>query len=97
MAMKADYEAAADLLVIKLEDVDHFDGGEDIHGAIVHKLNGRPVEIDVVNPKRDLAERLDSVSTAHKLDVEALLAAAKAALAAPDREIAIDVAARHAA
>src|SRR5262245_13494134 len=97
MAMKADYEAAADLLAITLEDVDRLDGGEDTHGAIVHKLDGRPVEIDVVNPRRDLAERLNSVAKVHKLDGEALIAAAEAALAAPDRQIAIDVAARRAA
>lgn len=70
MATKADYEAAADLLAITLEDVESLDGGEDAHGAIVHKLNDRAVMIDVINPRRDLALRLKSVSTEHGLDAE---------------------------
>lgn len=94
MAMKADYEAQADLLAITLEEVERLDGGEDAHGAIVHKARGRAVMIDVVNPHRDLARRLQSVSAEHGLDAEALIAAAEAALAAPDREIEIEVAAR---
>jgi len=48
----------------------------------------------VIGAKDGLEDPLTAVAAAYDLDLEALLAAARAALAAPDRTIVLDVLAR---
>ncbi|WP_217915599.1 hypothetical protein [Miltoncostaea marina] len=54
---------------------------------------GRIVGIELLSPARRL-EDLAEVARRHGLDYEASRSAARAALAAPDRRVTIDVAAR---
>jgi hypothetical protein len=55
----------------------------------------RPVAIDILGASRaDVEEPLAAVAARYGLDREALIAAARSALAAPDREILLEVSAR---
>ena len=96
--MKADYDSEGDTLEIELEEIDHLDFGDDsIPGTIVHRVDGRPVLIDVLSAREHFGERLRAVADAYQFDGEALVAAGHAAISAPDREVTLDFAARHAA
>jgi hypothetical protein len=97
--MRADYDSAGDTIQVELESVRRLGHSEVVeNGAvIVGMFEDRPVMLDVIgtrdgfeNPLRLAAERFD-------LDAEALIAAARAALAAPDRVVKLDVEARVAA
>jgi hypothetical protein len=94
--MRADYDSEGDILAIELFDVDRLDYGDDeVHpGAVVNFCDGRPAVIDVIDPRDDVEEPLRAVAARFDLDAEALIAAARAALAAPDRTIVLDVLAR---
>lgn len=56
-----------------------------------------PVMVDLIGARTEIAERLRAAADRYGLDAEALIAAARAALAAPDRAITMDVAVRAAA
>lgn len=58
--------------------------------------DGRAIVIDVLDPEQGLDD-LDLVAAGYGLDPELLEAAARAALAAPDREVTIEFGARAAA
>lgn len=94
--MRADYDSEGDTLAIELIDVDRADyGDDDTHPqAVVALLDGQPVIVDVIGAREDVEEPLKAVAAAYELDLEALLAAARAALAAPDRTVVLDVLAR---
>lgn len=94
--MRADYDSEGDTLAIELVDVDRADYGDDeTHDqAIVAMLDGQPVIVDLIGASDGVEEPLRAVAAAYELDLEALLAAARAALAAPDRTIVLDVLAR---
>ncbi len=82
--MRADYDSHGDTLQITLVDVDHADYGDDvIPGAIVAIRNGGPVAIDVLNARQGTEQPLRAVAERYGLDIEALTAAAQAALAGP--------------
>jgi hypothetical protein len=96
--MRADYDSQGDTLQITLVDVDHADYGDDaIPGAVVAIRNGGPVAIDVLNAREGTEQPLRAVAERYGLDIEALTAAAQAALAGPDRTVIIDLLARAAA
>jgi hypothetical protein len=96
--MRADYDSQGDTLQITLVDVDHADYGDDaVPGAIVAIRNGGPVAIDVLNARQGTEQPLQAVAERYGLDIEALTAAARAALAGPDRTVIIDLLARAAA
>lgn len=65
--------------------------------AIVALLDEQPVELQLLYPDLGIDEPLAAVADRYGLDHEALAAAAQSALAAPDRLISLDVAARSAA
>jgi len=90
--MRADYDSEADALSIDLVKVDGWDGGEDVDGSYCHIafVGDRPVNVELLNP----GDHLDLLAVAAKrygLDATALVAAAQAALAAPDRPVTLDV------
>jgi uncharacterized protein YuzE len=90
--MRADYDSEADALSIELRQVDRFDDGDQVDDDYcnVGIAAGRVVAVELLYP----AEHLDLLEVAAKrygLDGTALLAAAKAALAAPDRPIVMEV------
>lgn len=91
--MKADYDSKADALLIELLDPGRNDGAVEINDTYCHveTRNGRVANIELLSP----ADHLDLLNRAAKrlgLDAEALLAAARAALAAPDRLVTVEVA-----
>jgi hypothetical protein len=98
--IRADYDSKANAIAIKLSDVDHADYGDPIGeplSAVVAVANDRAVEVQVLHPDLGIEEPLNAAAERYDLDAEALIAAAQAALAAPDREITLDVAVRAAA
>ncbi len=99
--MKADYESRADTIQITLEDVGRLSGGSDVieNGAVIVSFcDGRAAMVDVIGTrKHDFEKPLRVAAERNGLDPEALIAVARAALAAPDREVKLDVGARIAA
>lgn len=97
--MKADYDSEGDTIQIDLEPVDRLDYGDDEidERVVVGIRNGRPVRIDVIGTSGDLDEPLRAAAERYGLDTESLIAAASAALAAPDRQVVLDVSIRAAA
>ena len=98
--IRADYDSKANAIAIKLADVEHADYGDPIGdplSAVVGVANDRAVEVQILHPDLGIEEPLNAAAERYDLDVEALIAAAQAALAAPDRAITLDVAVRAAA
>lgn len=97
--MKADYDSKGDTIQIELEQVGRVDYGDDEvdDWLVIGIRDGRPVRIDVIGTGGDLGESLRLAAERYNLDAEALIAAAQAAVAAPDREIVLDIGARAAA
>jgi hypothetical protein len=98
--MRADFDSEGDTIQIELERVRRLGRGEDAGGgsAIVGIYQGRPVCIDVMSARRCGVEApLSAVAARYDLDAEALIAAAQAALAAPDRTVTLAVGVRAAA
>lgn len=98
--MRADYESLTDAIEIELEPIGRLDYGVPVEGGavIVHFLDDRPVVIDVIGTrKHDFEQPLRVAAERYDMDVEALIAASKAAIAAPDRQVRLDVGARIAA
>lgn len=95
--MRAEYDSRADALQIHLAEAAEWVDGREIAGHEVdYDAGGRPVAVDVLSPGDGLDGLLE-VADRLGVDREALLATARAALAAPDREVAVDVAGRAAA
>ena len=88
--MKADFDSEADALAIELIDVDRWDDGDgfDENYCNLGFYEGRLVYIGLLCPSDNL-HLLKAVSETYDLDAEELIAAAKAALAAPDRVVTI--------
>jgi hypothetical protein len=93
--MKADYDSQAEALSIDLVEVDRWDEGDPIDDTYcnVALRNGRPVNVELLNPERRL-HLLDVVAQRYGLDALSLRIAAEAALAAPDRPVTLDIGAR---
>ncbi|MGE5281518.1 MAG: hypothetical protein ACM3N0_04195 [Chloroflexota bacterium] len=88
--MRADYDSEGDTIQIDLVDsVDRVDYGDDEvdDWLVVGIRDGRPVRIDVVGTSGDTAGSLRIAARRYDLDAEALIAAARAALSSPDREV----------
>jgi hypothetical protein len=88
--MKADYDSEANALGIELIEVDRWDDGDefDEYYCNVAFSKGRLVYIGLLYPSENL-HLLEAVAERYNLDAERLIAAAKAALAAPDRKVTI--------
>jgi hypothetical protein len=90
--MKVDYDSEAHSLLFEFgafgkdDHVEELPKGE----CIVWVLDGRPTSIQLLNADMDI-DVLDEAAERFELDVVELRAAAQAALAAPDREITIEV------
>ena len=66
-------------------------------GLVISIRDGKPVRIDVIGTEGDLRASLCRAGDHYGLDSEALLAAARAAVAAPDREVRLDISSHAAA
>jgi hypothetical protein len=97
--MRTDYDSEGDTIQIELEPVRRLGHGEPIgNGAVIVGIfEGRPVMVDVIGTKGDFERPLRLAAERYDLDAEALIAAAKAALAAPDRTVTLGVGSRLAA
>jgi hypothetical protein len=92
--MRADYDSEGDTIQIELESVRRLGHGEDVeNGAVIVSIyEDRPVMVDVIGTrKHDFEKPLRAAAELYSLDEEALIAAAHAALAAPDRQVTLDV------
>ena len=96
--MRADSDSSANAISIVIAEGAHADQSDEVHArAIVALAEGRPVEVQVLYPDMGLTEPLLAVAERYELDREALQAAAQSALAAPDRVVVLEVAARASA
>lgn len=88
--MKADYDSRANALGIELTEVDRWDDGDgfDEDYCNLGFLKGRLVYIGLLYPSENL-HLLEAVAEKYNLDATKLIAAARAALAAPDRKVTI--------
>lgn len=98
--MRADYDSEGDTIQIELEPpVKNLGHSEDVeNGAVIVGIyEDRPVMIDVIGTRNGFERPLEIAAERYDLDAEALIAAAHAALAAPDRPVRLDVGVRAAA
>jgi hypothetical protein len=96
--MRADYDSTANVISIAIADASHAEGSDEVHPrAIVALAGGRPIEVQLLYPEMGITEPLSAVADRYDLDREALHAAAQSALAAPDRVVILEVAARASA
>jgi hypothetical protein len=88
--VKADYDSKANALAIELINVDRWDDGDefDEYYCNIAFSKGRLAYIGLLYPSENL-HLLEAVAESYKLDADSLIAAAKAALAAPDRAVTI--------
>lgn len=93
--MRADYDSEADALDIKLVRFERLEGQDSVHDTYcqVGIAKGIPACVELLNPAEHL-DLLAVVSKRYDLDGGALLAAAKAALAAPNRVVELEVGAQ---
>jgi hypothetical protein len=61
--------------------------------GVVALADGKPIEVQILYPDMGIDEPLAAASARHGLDLEALTAAARSVLAAPDRVVMLEVAA----
>lgn len=93
--MRADYDSEANAISIALSQAPHAERADEVHPRAIVGLRGdRPIELQLLYPDLGIDEPLSAVARAYGLDREALAAATKAALAAPDRSVTLDVATR---
>jgi hypothetical protein len=85
--MRADYDSEGDTIQIDLEAVGRLDYGDDeVDDRIVVGIRDeKSVRIDVIGTGSDVDGPLRAAASAYGLDAGALIAAAQAALAVPDR------------
>lgn len=88
--MKADYDSEANAVSIDLLDVDRWDdGGEfDENYCTIAFSKGRVANVGLLYPSENI-DLLKAVAERYHLDAGLLVAAARAALAAPDRTVTI--------
>jgi hypothetical protein len=95
--MRAEYDSEANVIGIVLADIDRLDRGVEVHPrSIVHLADGEPAQVDFLYPDLGLEEPIAAAVRQFGLDGQALEAAARSALAAPDRAVTVEVAARAA-
>jgi hypothetical protein len=93
--MRAEYDSAANAISIVITDAPHADGSDEVHArAVVALAAGKAIELQLLYPDLGIDEALGAVAERYDLDREALHAAAQSALAAPDRVVSLEVAAR---
>jgi len=96
--MKADFDSEANALSIDLVEAPRWDHSEKAFPRVnVAIADGRPVNVELLFPNLGLEQPLKIAAERYELDGEALIAAAQAAIAAPDRVVTLDVGVRAAA
>lgn len=90
--MRADFDSEANALDLELFRFKHYDYQEQVDDdfCTVGFAGGQLVDVELLDPA-DHLDLLGVVADRYNLDGVALLAAAKAALAAPDRLVTLDL------
>ena len=90
--MRAEYDTEADAISIDLIEAAKWDGADAIDDdyCTVALVGGKAANVELISPAEHL-ELLRIAADRHGLDAEALEAAARSALAAPDRAVVLDV------
>lgn len=90
--MRAEYDSTADALSIDLIEAERWDSSDPVDDdyCTVALAGGRPANVELLSPRDHLA-LLGVAAGRHGLDAQALEAAARSALAAPDRTVVLDV------
>jgi hypothetical protein len=93
--MKVDYDLEAKSILFEFGEFRAYEDGDYVEEVadgmcIVRFHDGRPEAIQLLGADRDITP-LDQAAERFDLDAEELRAGARAALAAPDREIRIEV------
>lgn len=90
--MRADYDSKANAISITLTPVEHAERADQVHErAIVALHDGHPVELQLLYPDLGIEEPIAAAVARYDLDRGALEAAARSALAVPDRVVVLDV------
>lgn len=96
--MKADYDSEANAISIDLLGAERWEyceaAGDRVNVAIA---DHQAVNVELLYPNLGIDEPLRTAAERHGLDAEALIAAARAALAAPDRPVELGIGVRPAA
>jgi hypothetical protein len=93
--MRAEYDSTANAISIAIAESAQAERGDEVHPrAIVALAGAQPVEVQLLYPDMGVSEPLAAVAERYSLDLEALRAAAQSTLAAPDRAVVLEVAAR---
>jgi len=93
--MRADYDTEANAISIELAPDRKAERADQVHPrAVVALRDSRPIELQLLYPDLGVDEPLAAAAERYALDRQALIAAAAAALAAPDRSVTVDVAVR---
>jgi hypothetical protein len=88
--MRAGYDSKAEAISIALVPGAHAERADSRHPrAIVALRRDQPVELQLLYPDLGLEEPLNAVAKGYDLDPGELIAAAEAALAMPDQEVAL--------
>jgi hypothetical protein len=96
--MRADYDSKANALSIDLVDVKHWEGSEGVGERVnVAFAAGRPANVELLYPDLGIEGALCEAADRFDLDGDALIAAARAAIAVPDRVVTLEVGVRSAA
>jgi len=89
--MRADYDSKANAISITLAPVEHAERADQVHErAIVALHDGHPVELQLLYPDLGIEEPI-AAAARYDLDRGTLEAAARSALAVPDRIVVLDV------
>jgi len=90
--MKADYDSEADAISIDLRPFGRFEEQEQVDDdyCVVGFEKGRPVNVALLSPAEHI-ELLEKAAKRYSLDSVALIAATRAALAAPDRIVELNL------
>lgn len=94
--MRAEYDSEADALSIDLIDAKHWDDSVEIHDTYCRVAfeNGVAANIELLSPSEAL-RYLRPAGELAGVEPELLEAAARSALAAPDRTVSLDFSAIH--
>ena len=97
--MRADYDSEGDTIQLELEPVRKLAHSEAVEdgAVIVGVFDDRPVMLDVIGTRKGFEGSLRVAAERYDLDAGPLIAAARAALAVPDRVVRLDVETRIAA
>lgn len=90
--MQAEYDSEADAIAIVLVPGGRAEFGQEVHPrGIVAVAGDEAIQVEILFASNGVEEPLAAAAERYGLDREALEAAARSAVAAPDRHVVLDV------